>query len=154
MQVVHAKKVRPKAPYVVDERDYDAEFKVTRDKLFARFQGRAEHVYEGRNRRAYLIKGYVVKVPLNWDGIADNSWEGSVRNGDQPLREYDIVYPKTRIVDFEGIPVLMMERVHPATSRLIKRVLGRVPKWIDRVDCCQVGFTKDRRLVAYDYGPR
>jgi hypothetical protein len=143
-----------KKPRVAEEPDYLADFIKDRDPLFARFARRAEAVYQGRNRRTFLIKGYAVKIPLNFDGAADNDWEGSVRNGEMPLREYDIVYPRTRLIYFSGIPVLFMERVLPATSNHVRRILGRVPKWIDRVDGGQVGFTKDGRPVAYDYGPR
>jgi hypothetical protein len=124
------------------------------DELTERFSKRTSRIYEGRNRRVFVFKGYVVKVPMNEGGMTDNDWEGSVSNGPRPLREWSVVYPKTRLVWHDDVPILFMERVIPVTSKRIRARLKKVPRWVGCVDCGQVGFTKDGRLVAYDYGVR
>jgi hypothetical protein len=121
----------------------------------SRYGGKALSIEQGRNRRVYVMKAYVVKVPVNQDGIADNHWEGSVSNSSQyPQSDWQVQFARTRLVFQNGIPIVYMERVEEATSGAIHNRLGRVPNWIGCVDCGQVGFTKRGALVAYDYGIR
>jgi hypothetical protein len=95
---------------------------------------------------------YVVKIPKNLDGIVDNDWEGSVSNGnDDP---HEIRYARTHLAWVDELPIVFMEWVEPATSREIIKRLGFEPDWVMSVDCGQVGFARDGRLLAYDYGPR
>lgn len=122
--------------------------------LDQRYRDRATEILEGRNRRVYVMGSYVIKVPRNLDGIADNDWEGSVRNG-AVIGEYNTIYPKhKRLAYWKSIPIVFMELVVPATSKQIVKRLGKVPPWVGFVDCGQVGFTKHGLLVAYDYGTR
>lgn len=124
------------------------------NELDRKYRPRAKAVQQGRNRRVYIIGTYVIKVPLNLNGVTDNDWEGSVSNGPKPS-EWDVIYPKhKRLAWYRGIPILFMEFVRPALTKHITKRLGSVPKWVDRVDCGQVGFNKQGRLMAYDYGPR
>lgn len=123
-----------------------------RESLTTRLIGRAEDVVEGRNRRVFLMRGYVIKVPLNYEGIDDNLHEGKQRRPAGPLGEYETIYARTRLVHHHDIPVLLMERVTHATSAALDAYFGKIPSWVYGIDCCQVGFTKDGRLVAYDYG--
>ena len=124
-------------------------------KLFdARYASRALQVFEGRNRRVYHLGKYVVKIPRHECGIADNEWEGSVRTSKKP-NEWNLIYPPhKRLVWLDNIPVLFMQYVEHANYSQIRERLGRVPPWVDRVDCGQVGFNKNGLLVAYDYGIR
>lgn len=122
--------------------------------LDQRYRPRARKVLQGRNRTVYVMGTYVVKVPRNLDGIADNDWEGSVRNG-AVIGEYSTIYPKhKRLAYWKSIPVVFMERVVHASSKQIVKRLGKVPPWVDQIDCGQVGFNRNGTLVAYDYGTR
>lgn len=99
--------------------------------------------------------GYVVKIPRNWDGVADNDWEGSVSNCEEyPQSDYQVQYARTRMIYFMDIPVVFMEHVLDSSSEEIRNKLGREPDWVWSVDGGQVGFNKQGRLVAYDYGIR
>lgn len=141
---------RPYKPWVDDMINLNSVL----TELDRRYRSRASEIHAGRNRRVYVMGTYVIKVPLNLNGVADNDWEGSVRNG-AFVSEYELVYPKhKRMVYWRGIPVVFMEYVEPATSKQIIKQVGKVPNWVDRVDCGQVGFNKHGLLVAYDYGPR
>lgn len=121
--------------------------------LYARFDNKAIACFEGRNRNVFELGQYMVKLPKNRDGYTDNDWEGSVSNSAQT---YDsprhIQYPRKHLIYFKTIPVLLMEKIIPVDWSLEKQ--SDYPRWIDQVDCAQVGYTKEGRLVAYDYGPR
>lgn len=120
-----------------------------------RFRLRAQEVHSGRNREVFLFRGYVVKVPRNWDGVADNDWEGSVSNATcYPQSDWQVQYARTRLVYRQDVPILFMERVLPVSRDEIVGLLGREPAWVGRVDGGQVGFNKQGRLLAYDYGIR
>lgn len=130
-------------------------FRAKIKELHARYKPRCLAFYQGRNRSVYVMKNLVVKIPRNFDGIADNDWEGSVSNGgDEDPKGWEIIYARTRMHYHGEIPVVFMERVDPALSSEIKLRLGSVPNWTGRVDCEQVGFTRRGKLVAYDYGMR
>lgn len=130
-------------------------FQRTLEKLDARYAPRAIEILEGRNRRVYVMRNYVVKVPRNGDGIADNDWEGSVSNCEQyPQSDYQVQYARTRMFVVSDVPIVLMERVTEATSKEIVLRLRREPQWTWSVDGGQVGFNKRGRLVAYDYGCR
>ncbi len=120
--------------------------------LHRRYAERCLGLSQGRNRNVFLFGRYVVKLPKNLDGVADNDWEGSVSNADDDPEE--IRYPRTRMVYVHEVPVVFMEYVEPATAKDIEARLGAVPEWVCSVDCHQVGFTRDGRLVAFDYGIR
>lgn len=133
----------------------DCPFLETLTRLHERYASRAEAVHEGRNRRVYVMRNHVVKVPMNNDGVADNDWEGSVSNCDQyPQSDYQVQYARTRLIVVDDVPVVLMERVDDVTVAQIVDRLGREPQWVGCVDCGQVGFNRRGRLVAYDYGAR
>lgn len=118
--------------------------------LFNRYIPRATGVTSGRNRVVFHMGRYVVKLPMNYGGVADNDWEGSVRHSQDPR---EAKYARTRMVYFGEIPVVFMEYVK-STGYSDLRNLGPVPKWVDGIDCQQVGFNRRGQLVAYDYGIR
>jgi len=108
----------------------------------------------GLRRCVFVFKNYVIKVPINYNGVRDNDWEGSISDLGPDIN--DISYPKTKLaypkVKNSYIPIVFMEYVKWATTKEIKEKLGYYPDWIGYVDCGQVGFTKSGRLVAFDYG--
>lgn len=107
----------------------------------------------GRNRAVFLAGNYVIKIPLTDDGFVDNDWEGSISNSKQCYNHPDwIQYPRTRLVCYNEIPIVLAQKVRHVWEDEIKERLGFIPDWIYSVDCGQVGFTKNNRLVAYDYG--
>lgn len=68
--------------------------------------------------------------------------------------EYDAVYltgkyiplPRMRLIFLYGFALLFMEWVEP-----LKKVnLKNLPDWVGHIDCQQVGYTRDNRLVPYD----
>jgi len=118
--------------------------------IFNRYIPRAIGVTSGRNRVVFHMGHYVVKIPMNYNGIADNDWEGSVRHSPDPRMAK---YARTRMVYHTEIPVVFMEYVkYIAYGELRER--GPVPHWVDGIDCQQVGFNRRGQLVAYDYGIR
>lgn len=101
---------------------------------------------EGRNRRVFQInENFVVKVPLNEFGLCDNESEARAfaqegYGGYVPYAECEVLHSK------DGLPLLKMEFVK----------IGCVedpPDWALSIDCAQIGWTQDNRLVAYDFGP-
>lgn len=120
--------------------------------LHERFASRCREVFMGRNRNTFDMGRYVVKVPKNLCGFADNDWEGSVSNANNDPSV--VRYARTRLAYVDEVLIVFMEKVEPATSAEIVARLGFEPDWTNDVDGGQVGFTRDGRLVAYDYGLR
>ncbi len=121
--------------------------------LEERFRRRATEVMVGRNRIVFVMHGYVVKLPFNGQGFADNDWEGSVSNTPETVGDMDYIqYPHTRLIYFKDIPVLFMEYVKHLGWSGTESLLGYEPAWIGSVDCGQIGINKHGRIVAYDYG--
>ena len=119
--------------------------------LYLRFYKRSTAFFGGSNRVTFIMGRYVVKLPQNYDGIADNDWEGSVRHSpDLGAAKY----ARTRLIYVGQIPVLVMEYVEPWCYRDLQEKLGKVPTWVDFIDCQQVGYNRRGQLVAYDYGIR
>lgn len=127
------------------------------DTLHQRYAKEAKTIWQGRNRTVFDKGRYVVKVPRNFNGIADNDWEGSVSNGETLGDPNHVQYARTRMFYWHDIPVVLMEKVEHANQEQTKEYLG-TPKgksdWTWSVDCGQVGFNRQGRLVAYDYGIR
>ncbi len=107
---------------------------------FLKMLSRAENISGGRNRITLLMGKYVVKFPISPGGYGDNDWEGSICGG-----EY-IQYARTRLHYYHDTPIVFMEQVSPVKS------FNGLPDWCDFVDCCQVGYTRAGKLVAYDFG--
>lgn len=106
----------------------------------------------GRSRVVFRLKSknYVLKFPTNCAGEGDNDWEGSVITNKKDAskgQEYEIIYPKTRLVNVGGFGCVIMEYVE-----LTDKSYQELPDWCGFVDCCQVGYNKDRILMAFDYG--
>lgn len=99
---------------------------------------------EGRHRRVFLDReaGEVVKVPLFPSGLDANL---------QELVEQEPHLARTWLdEDSEtfGLPLLRMELVEPASR------MQPLPRWTRHIDDQQVGWTRDGRLVAYDWDTR
>lgn len=121
--------------------------------LHFRFDQKAVQCFQGRNRNVFELDHCVVKLPKNQDGYTDNDWEGSVSNSPQTYNSIrHIQYPRKRLIYVSNIPVLFMEKITPIDWAIEKQ--ADYPGWLAQVDCAQVGYTKEGRLVAYDYGPR
>lgn len=117
--------------------------------LKARYRRRAIEIVSGRNRTTYNMGRYVVKVPNNDNGCADNSWEGWITSSQRPGMPQ---YARTRLAMYGDVPVLFMEYVlHWSKAGIRAKDL---PRWTAAIDCHQVGLNKNKRLVAYDYGIR
>lgn len=140
-------------PYGIDE-DAEVDGVFVLAALHARYWARTAIVHGGRNRNVFDFGAYVVKLPKNGDGCADNDWEGSLSNGESLGDMREIQYARTRMAYWRGVPVVFMEKVEHARPAEIVARLGYEPDWTMSVDCGQVGFTRDGRLVAYDYGLR
>lgn len=122
--------------------------------LYNRYIDKAKKMTYGRNRAVFFFDKFVVKLPMNWGGVGDNDWEGSVSNGpEETLSDGHVRFARTRLVYINQYPVLFMERIdHVPYNKLRKMYKNKVPNWVDYVDCQQVGFNRSGKLVAYDYG--
>lgn len=116
--------------------------------IVERFAKRALWYQAGSNRLTFGFKGYVVKIPTCGSGFVANDWEGSVSNSEESFNNDSYVqYAKTRMVYFNGLPVVFMEEV----IMPIDFKYEDFPDWVGFVDCGQVGWNKKGRLVAYDF---
>ena len=104
--------------------------------------------YIGSGKDRHVFKNpythSVVKIPANINGINANECEYRYYHGDRDPR-----YARCSLELLDGVPIIHMEAV-----REISYIDGEhktLPAWTDWVDCQQVGYTKDGRLVAYDY---
>jgi hypothetical protein len=87
----------------------------------------------------------VIKIPINSQGFFDNYREAVVWETAQfpyPCAKSRLIHDK----DYPDVVLLSMEKVEP-----VQTPLRELPSWVYSVDCGQVGYTKDRELVAYDY---
>jgi len=100
--------------------------------LISEIQDLGFEVSLGTTRIAILQKQWVVKLPVNSQGFAANYNEAT-----SPW------CPIARNKLFGD--VLVMERVEP-----ISLSWKTLPDWCSFVDCCQVGYTRKGKLVAYD----
>ncbi len=104
-----------------------------------------EHPSEiGRTRIVFLLDETVLKIPLTDEGLYANALEADHsrregKTGSIPIADCAI--------DWHGdLSVLRMERVDITPS------LDGSPKpaWTGAVDCGQVGYDREGRLVAFD----
>lgn len=81
---------------------------------------------------------YVLKIPRNECGIADNLHESCVSG----------IYhnARCRTINLFGTTCLVMEYLKPAGYE------DDLPDWTGFVDCCQVGYNRNGKLLAYDFG--
>lgn len=96
---------------------------------------------QGRTRAVFLLPGgrYVVKIPVDEMGYHDNWSEARQAKRDGWLYKHQVA--RCRLMKNGW---LVMEYVKPATGE-------ELPDWVGSVDCGQVGWTRDGRLVAYDF---
>jgi len=110
--------------------------------ILARKYGRP--IDAGRNRLVFSTgRGFVLKFPRSLNGEADNNYEGRHRG---PTKA------RSRRVEFMGFCCVMQERLQ-RLHHDVKRPRN-LPVWVDSVDCAQVGYDRQGRLKAYDYGIR
>lgn len=96
----------------------------------------------GRTRAVFDTQdGFVIKVPYVDEGFYANHSEVVTSNTDDAY----IPIAKCEHDEKEGVSVLVMEKVAIARADY-----KNMPDWVYSVDCGQVGYTKDGRLVAYD----
>lgn len=99
----------------------------------------------GRDRHTFNRgDGYVLKLGHDSCGDEANLHEAFLfaKHG----YHGKIPYAKCHIEYMQGFPILIMEWVeHTDLPR------KKLPRWVDSVDCQQVGYNKQGLLVAYDY---
>lgn len=95
----------------------------------------------GRNRLVLKLSSgkNVIKIPLNEEGVSDNYRENRYAKVNGWLDHSQ----KARCRMFGYC--LVMEYVEPTYE------FEGLPNWTGAVDCQQVGYTSDGRLVAYDF---
>lgn len=107
--------------------------------LALQYQARYGDPRCGYSRMTFFDKDFVYKVPRNSRGFDDNEREAAWKDDFIPLADCSL-----KVEMPSGIPVLKMERVSPTVLKT------EPPEWVMWVDCAQIGYTKDGRLVAYD----
>lgn len=105
----------------------------------------------GRNRIVYRRGNYVVKVPLNEEGVYDNHFERRTflkyGNGEKAY----VKYARCRMKG--GLLIMQFARFPGPNSTETGFIPWKhLPSWAGSVDCCQVGYNRFGQLVAYDYG--
>jgi hypothetical protein len=116
------------------------------EKIRASYAALHRYLGEGRNRVVYQVSPEaVVKIPLNDYGMDDNSREAiwSQRYGKGGY----VPYAQCQIIWDTELPLLRMELVTPCGVPW-----SELPSWCMSVDCCQVGYDLQGKLVAYDFG--
>lgn len=121
--------------------------------LFDKYIKKAKAIYIGRNRCVFDMGSYVVKLPISYDGLGDNEWEGSISNNPNNTDIFYVEqYARTRLHYFKEVPVLFMEKVIELTYDEIEHQFNMLPDWVHSIDCGQVGVNAKGKLVAFDYG--
>lgn len=98
-------------------------------------------IASGRNRTVFKSEcgEWVYKLAHHVSGEIDNAYEAKCwAKGHEEA-------PECYETEIAGVPVLRMEFVAATSGK-------DLPDWVDFIDCRQVGYTKDGRLVAYDLG--
>ncbi len=89
--------------------------------------------------------GNVIKVPMDETGIGCNIIESEL------YKQYgkDGILAKCKLFYFRDIPLLEMEYVTDWQECGIPKY--KLPKWVWRIDCDQVGLNSKGKMVCYDY---
>ena len=95
----------------------------------------------GRNRLVFANDHIVFKFPRNHAGMADNDWEGSCS---APY------LARGKWLEIDGFICVMQERVQRLYADAI--CPKKLPDWVGSIDCCQVGYDRQGKLRAYDFG--
>lgn len=129
--------------------DWDQFFLEAQTAILKRFKTKYGNPACGRNRCVFSSKFVVIKVPMNRNGLIDNTheydmWKKQAAQGYTDARE--IRYARSRIIYVLDIPLLVMQKLD------IEHNYVATPDWADYVDCAQIG--KDKRGIwrAYDFG--
>lgn len=103
-----------------------------------------EFLGKGGQRIVFLKnKSTVIKVPLSFDGMLAN--ESEARLYKKYKKNGEIPYAKCKLITHaEGVSLLEMEWVDD-------RCIDKYPKWSEFVDCQQIGYDRNGKLVAFDY---
>lgn len=102
------------------------------------YQARYGDPLVGRHRMTFLDGERVHKLPRSFDGMIANAREANWKSTEMPIAACSL-----HVEMPSGINVLRMERVQPCVGQTL-------PDWTMSIDCQQVGYTADGRLVAYD----
>lgn len=94
----------------------------------------------GRHRATFISKHCVIKFPLNFAGLRDNSIES------KGYSDGYAAYAKGRKIMLGDFHCVVQEKLNMPTSR------QGLPTWVMSIDCCQVGYDTKGRLKAYDFG--
>jgi hypothetical protein len=108
----------------------------------------------GRHRSVYdLQDGWVLKLPYCATGVRANEEEFDAYTkmiaAGNVWGNYNPVYAQCSLLVFHGVLAVRMEKVE--VDIYGRQDMTREYGWIASVDCGQVGWTKDGRLVAFDY---
>jgi hypothetical protein len=95
-----------------------------------------KYLDSGRHRSVFEHRDWVIKVPLSDWGVLDNTREALAYKKD---KEH---LARCRMLS----DLLVMEKVVPYTG-----AKNKLPKWVDYIDCGQVGYNREGKLVAFDY---
>ena len=82
----------------------------------------------------------VIKFPLKFDGIHDNSIES------KKYSDGYASYAKGRKIMLGDFNCVVQEKL------TMPEKLHGLPTWVMSIDCCQVGYDVKGRLKAYDFG--
>lgn len=103
-----------------------------------------EPIGEGLDRIVFDTGRFVIKVPRN--GFCFFAQYNEEFRGLRHLKNE--IYAACRIWHINDVPVLWMEKVQV----LEKIDYSLLPDWVGYIDCGQVGYNRQGKLVAYDYG--
>lgn len=109
----------------------------------------------GRNREVYRRGNYVIKVPLNEEGIYDNEHEFLNQCREQSRRAGGDEVPRNAMCRIHPGGILVMQYamfVGPKSDETGYISYEDGPSWMGYVDGGQVGYNRFGQIVAYDYG--
>jgi hypothetical protein len=94
----------------------------------------------GKDRICFRMKGgYILKFPRHETGEYCNDGEASWK---------DETFAKGRYVEYKGFVCVIQEPLDITGPFLDK---SKLPDWVYGIDCCQVGYSRDGTLKAYDF---
>lgn len=107
---------------------------------------------DGRNRSVYRHGNYVIKFPMNEEGIFDNHHEAKVYRKSLHKEMTYCKYARCRLLG----SILVMEYARypgPHADKDDGYIRQKYcPDWACAIDCNQVGYNRKGEIVAYDYG--
>lgn len=123
---------------ILDSVNFDDNNDVVVKNIIEVFYNKYEFLGIGRNRVVFKLSAdNVIKVPLNYNGVCDNSYEA--------FNKKDVEYgiPRSKAFTLSSITLLVMEYIQHVQ-------LDNPPEWSDYIDCRQIGYNKKGQLLAYD----